>query len=161
MSLWRVTVASALLILTGCPGPGMVGLRPDGTPEAEPCPKKALETMALLDLHPGVHSWLDVDVNQTGVRSIVINDGPISSRLQEELGPFGAGTLLYGRAWTRGDYVVIRYYEARRLDLGPTVPICAVASLSGGQLRKKPGPAPGSATLDYSVAAVHIVDSFR
>jgi len=61
--------------------------------------------------------------------------------------------------WTSGPQVVVRYYEAKPPD-GDTVPICAVARL-GDQMRKRPESKPGTAILDYSSAAVFVVDSFR
>jgi len=151
-------------LLTGCATtPGAVGLKPDGSPGPEPCPKKALENMALLRLHPGNSSWVDLDQNKVGMRNITVNDGPIESILQEQLGisVLEAGTRLYGKVWTSGPYVVIRYYEARPEDAGGPIAICAIARLDEGGLKKKPGPAPGSAVLGLSMSAVVIVDAFR
>ena len=93
---------------------------------------------------------------------MTINDGPIESALNQSLSDvFGPLTRFYGKVWTSGPLVVIRYYEARRLDGDPPIPICAVARLGAEQLKKVPGPAPGSAVLEYSSAGVYIVDSFR
>ncbi len=41
------------------------------------------------------------------------------------------------------------------------MPICAVARLGNGQMRKRPESMPGTAILDYSGAAVFVVDAFR
>lgn len=160
---WCAPLVFSLLASCVTPGPGMVGLRPDGSPGPEPCPKKALENMALLRLHPGVGSWVDLDQNKVGQRHITITDGPIESILQEQLGAsvLEAGTRLYGRVWTSGPDVVIRYYEARPDDSGGPIAICAIARLDDGGLKKIPGPVPGSAVLDHSIAAVIIVDGFR
>src|SRR5205814_563971 len=160
---WCAPIAVSLLAGCVTPGPGMVGLKPDGSPGPEPCPKKALETMAILRLHPGNSSWVDLDQNKIGQHNITVNDGPIESILQEQLGPsvLEGGTRLYGRVWTSGPDVVIRYYEARPLDPGGPLAICAIARLDAGELRKKPGPAPGSAVLEFSIAGVVIVDGFR
>src|SRR5436190_22757738 len=111
----------AFLLLVGCatvsPVPGMVGLKPDGSPASEPCPRKALETMAILRLHPGDSAWMIVDMNKKGQMEITVNDGPIESALDEHLGNsiLDAGTRLYGKVWTSGPDVVIRYYEAHPL----------------------------------------------
>jgi hypothetical protein len=119
--------------------------------------------MAILRLHPSDSAWMVIDLNKRGQHDITVNDGPIESALEEPLGisVLETGTRLYGRVWTSGPDVVIRYYEARPLDPGGPIAICAVARLGLGELRKKPGPAPGSATLGTSVAGFVIVDSFR
>jgi hypothetical protein len=44
---------------------------------------------------------------------------------------------------------------------GNRIPICAVARLGFGQLRKRPESKPGTAILDSSSAGVFIVDEFR
>jgi hypothetical protein len=152
-----------LFLVSGCAsGPGMVGLKPDGSPGPEPCPKKALDNMRIMRLRPGDSAWIDVDMNKQDQDDITVNDGPIESWLRDELGPIlEAGTLLYGKVWTSGPDVVIRYYQAQPHDLGPPFDICAVARLSEGQMRKKPGPAPGSAVLPFGIAGVYVVDSFR
>ena len=118
--------------------------------------------MRYLRLHPGDNALADVDMNQQNQDDITVNDGPIESGLLDALSPtLEAGTLLYGKVWTGGPNVVIRYYQAQPRDLGPPLEICAVARLSEGQMRKKPGPAPGSAVLEFGIAAVIIVDGFR
>lgn len=156
-----------LVVLAGCvtpgpPPPGTVTLRPDGSPGPEPCPKAALDAMDNLRLHPGKAAWIDIDLNKQGQHNITVNDGPIESALQEPMGPIlDTSTRLYGKVWTSGPEVVIRYYAARPPDPGKPVPICAVARLGDGQLKKTPGPAPGSAVLEFSIARVFVVDEFR
>src|SRR3954469_17470974 len=140
----RLCTPLAFSLLVGCatagPVPGMVGLKPDGSPGPEPCPKKALETMAILRLHPGDGAWMIVDLNQKAMKDIIVNDGPIESALDEHLGNsiLDAGTRLYGKVWTSGPDVVIRYYEAHPLDAGGPLAICAVAR-TGTKLKKKDG----------------------
>jgi hypothetical protein len=142
--------------------PGDVGSRPDGSPGPEPCPKAALDAMDLIRVHPGDSAWIDVDLNQQEQHNITVNDGPIEGQLQESLGGvLDATTRIYGKVWTSGPNVVIRYYEARPTDMGKAIPICAVARLAAGELKKKPGPAPGSAVLEFSTARLYIVDGFR
>jgi hypothetical protein len=159
----RILLLAVALGLTSCAHqPGMVALRPDGSPAPEPCPKAALDAMDLIRLHPGDSAWVDVDLNQQDQHDIIVNDGPIEGQLQEPLGYIlDTTTRIYGKVWTSGPNVVIRYYEARPLDPGKVVPICAVARLGGGELKKKPGPAPGTAVLQFSTARLYIVDSFR
>lgn len=116
--------------------------------------------MRILRLRPGDSSTVVIDANQSSQSPIIVNDGPVESHLTEELGFLDAGTRMYGQIWTGGPNVVIRYYEARPPDAEP-ISICAVARLGRGQLKKKPGPAPGTAELEFSRAGVYIVDGFR
>lgn len=154
-----------LLISVGCattssPFPGNVALRSDGTPVAEECPAKALEVMRYLRIGVGDAAWISLDANQMDVRPITLYEGPIESVLEEDLGTLSSPARLYGRVWTGGPQVVIRYYEAHPLE-GDKVPICAVARLGKGQLRKRPESKPGTAILESPSASVFIVDAFR
>jgi hypothetical protein len=150
------------LISSGCTTTaGNVMLRPDGTPGPEACPAKALEVMRYLKLHVGDAALVELDANQMGATPITLYDGPVESVLKEDIGTLDGPARLYGRVWTSGPQVVIRYYEAHPLDGGDKVPICAVARLGNGQLRKRPESKPGTAILDYSIADAFIVDSFR
>lgn len=153
---------SAILIGTtwGCTTPGGVSLRPDGTPGPQECPEKALETMRILRLHVGDAALVDLDANQADYSPITLYDGPIESMLNEDLGPLESPTRLYGQVWTGGPQVVIRYYAAHPPN-GDKVPICAVARLAKGQLRKLPGSKPGMALVEFSTAGAYIVESFR
>jgi hypothetical protein len=148
-----------LLALSGCP-PGSVPLRPDGTPGPEKCPEEALKAMRLLRLRVGDSAWVELDANQIDTSPITLYEGPIESMVSNDLGPLESPTRLYGRVWTDGPQVVIRYYEARPPD-GDIIPICAVARLSKGQFKKLPGSKPGMAIIEFSVAGVNVVDSFR
>lgn len=150
-----------LLASSGCATtPENVVLRSDGTPGPQECPGEAQKAMRYVRLHVGDAALLELDANQVGARPITLYDGPIESMLKEDLGIFEAPTRLYGRVWTEGPQVVVRYYEAHPPD-GDKVPICAVARLGAGQLRKRPESKPGTAILDYSIATAFIVDSFR
>jgi hypothetical protein len=154
---------SAVLLgmISGCATtPGHVPLFPDGSPEPEDCPEKALETMRILRLRVGDAAGVELDANQMGARPITLHDGPVESILEDDLGILEGNTRLYGRVWTGGPQVVVRYYQAHPVD-GDPVPICAVARLSKGQLRKRPESKPGTAILDYSIASAYIVNSFR
>lgn len=155
------TLAFVVLLLSasGCP-PGGVPLRPDGSPGPEKCSEDALKAMRILRLQVGDSAFAELDVNQTDTSPVTLYDGPIESMLNDDLGPLESPTRLYGRVWTGGPQVVIRYYEAHPPD-GDKVPICAVARLGDGQLRKRPESKPGTAILDFPVASAFIVDSFR
>lgn len=116
--------------------------------------------MRILGLRVGDGSFVELDINQDDVSPITLYDGPIESMLKRDLGPLEVTTRLYGRVWTGGPQVVVRYYEAHPPDRDK-FPICAMARLSKGQLRKRPESKPGTAILDFSTAGVDIVDSFR
>ena len=158
-ALRPLAFVALLLAASGCPL-GSVPLRPDGTPGPEKCPEEALKAMRILRLRVGDSAWIELDVNQLDTSPITLYDGPIESMVSEDLGPLESPTRLYGRVWTEGPQVVIRYYEARPPD-GDIIPICAVARLSKGQLKKLPGSKPGMAILDYPRAGVDVVDAFR
>jgi hypothetical protein len=148
-----------LLVTSGCPSAG-VSLRADGSPGPEKCPEEALKIMRFIGMEVGDAADVELDANQMDARPITLYDGPVESFLEESLGALDPGTRLYGRVWTSGPQVVVRYYEARPPGKD-TVPICAVARLGRGQMRKRPESMPGTAILDYSGALAFVVDSFR
>jgi hypothetical protein len=150
----------ALLVGTAGCSPAYVPVRPDGTPGPEPCPPMALEAMRYVRLQVGDGAMVELDVNQPRVSPLQLYEGPLESKLIGDLGMLEPGTRLYGRVWTDGPQVVIRYYEARPRD-GEPFPICAVARLAMGQLRKLPESTPGMAVLEFSRAGIYIVDAFR
>jgi hypothetical protein len=148
-----------MLTSLGCPSAG-VPLRADGTPGPEKCPEEALKTMRILRMHVSDAADVELDANQIGASPITLYEGPVESVLDGSLGMLDPMTRLYGRVWTSGPQVVVRYYEAKPPD-GDTVPICAVARLGDGQLRKRPESKPGTAIIEFSNASVFVVDSFR
>ncbi|MBZ4415252.1 hypothetical protein [Myxococcus sp. RHSTA-1-4] len=154
--------AVLLVVSSGCPGTatGGVALRPDGTPGPQECPEEARKAMNYLRMFVGEAAWVQVDANQSS-SPITLYDGPIESVLEDDLGLLDAPSRLYGRVWTSGPQAVIRYYAAQPLKGGDQVPICAVARLGLGQLRKRPESKPGTALLDSSRAGVYIVNEFR
>ncbi|RKH10823.1 serine/threonine protein kinase [Corallococcus sp. CA053C] len=155
------SVAFVLALALGCTTTrGGVGLRPDGSPGPEDCPEDALQAMRILRLRVVDGADVELDINQDDVSPITLYDGPVESMLISSLGPLESPTRLYGRVWTGGPQVVVRYYAAHPPD-GDRIPICAVARLSKGQLRKRPDSLPGTAILEFSKAGVDIVESFR
>jgi hypothetical protein len=159
-SIARSICTILLMTVTGCTMGG-VSLRPDGTPGPEECPEKAREVMELLQMFVGESAWVQLDANQSRTSPITLYEGPIESVLDDDLGLLEAPGRLYGRVWTDGPQPVIRYYEAHPVRGGRKMPICAVARLGLGQLRKRPESKPGTAILDTSEAGVFIVDTFR
>jgi hypothetical protein len=160
----RLLGCAVLLVLSsGCPGTatGGVALRPDGTPGPEKCPEKALEAMTYLQLFVGVGGWAQLDANQSRAPTVTLYDGPIESVLDDDIGLLEAPTRLYGWVWTGGPQPVIRYYAAQPMKGRPRIPVCAVARLGFGQLRKRPESKPGTALLDTSGVGVIFVDEFR
>ncbi len=116
--------------------------------------------MRILGLRVSDGASVELDVNQADDSPITLYDGPIESDLNTSLGPLPPATRLYGRVWTGGPQVVIRYYEAHPPDRD-TIPICAMARLARGQMKKRPESKPGTAILEFSTAGVFVVDSFR
>jgi hypothetical protein len=154
--------SSGLLLATSlsCATTSGLSLRPDGTPGPEECPEESKKAMRYMKMRVGDAAWVELDANQISARRIMLYDGPIESMLIAELGTLESTTRLYGRVWTAGAQVVVRWYEAHPPD-GEKVPICAVARLSYDQMRKLPESKPGMAILDGSTSAAYIVDSFR
>lgn len=149
-----------LVVMSSSCTPAGVALRSDGTPGPQECTEEARKAMRYLRLRVGDAAHVELDANQADTRPITLYEGPIESMLEDDLGTLESPARLYGRVWTGGPQVVIRYYEAHPVD-GDKVPLCAVARLGKGQLRKRPESKPGTAILDSSGAAVFIVDSFR
>jgi len=160
----------AMLALAGCPMPratselieagANVPLLPNGLPAPEPCPANARTFMNVLQLKTGDTARIELDVNQYEREPLTVQDGPIESLMLEKMGSLGGATHLYGRIWTHGPRVVIRYYRAQRARGGDPIPICAVARAGGGQLEGRPGKYPGSTELPYSSALAHVVQDF-
>ncbi|HLL00514.1 MAG TPA: serine/threonine protein kinase [Myxococcaceae bacterium] len=157
-----LSLGSLVLLLASpsCTATGGLSMRPDGTPGPQECSEEAKKTMRILRMRVGDSALIYFDANQIGSRRTTFYDGPIESVMKEELGTLGSLTRLYGQVWTSGPQVVIRYYEAHPVD-GDKVPICAVARLGDGQMRKLPESKPGMAILEGSIAAAFVVDDFR
>lgn len=137
-----------------------VSLRADGTPGPEQCSAHSLQVMEALELRPAdSNAQVELDANQYEREPLTLTPGPIESMMLETMGRLGATTRLYGRVWTSGPRVVIRYYWAQRAG-GNRMPICAVARLGSGQLEGKPGKYPGSTELRYSSALAVVVEEF-
>jgi hypothetical protein len=156
-------LSSAFLLATSsaCTATSGVALRADGTPGPEECPEEARKAMKYMRLFVGDATVVTLDANQSSASPVTLYEGPIESVLEKDLGVLEAPARLYGRVWTGGPQAVIRYYAAHPLDGSETVPICAVARVGMGQLRKLPQSKPGTAVLEFPRAAVYIVDAFR
>lgn len=152
--------ALALVLLTLCGCPGGVWLRPDGTPGPEGCSAEALRTMEALRLHVGDSVEVQLDANQVDASPITLYDGPVESLVWGHFDTLELGTRLYGRVWTAGPRVVVRYYQVQFMD-GQPLPICAVARMSGNEFRKLPGSKPGMALVEFSTAVAYVVSEFR
>lgn len=155
-------MAGTMAMLLACPG---VAVRPDGSPTEAPCPAGAREAMDQFHLvpagggHAGSSEQMDIDVTQRRGEVLIVYDGPIESETLLNMGDLPAKVRLFGRVWTGGPRVVIRYYSARLPD-GKVIPFCAVAGWNGPGLPKAPG-RPGSAALSQTFASVYVVSSFR
>jgi hypothetical protein len=150
------------LLTLGCPG---VAVRPDGTPTEEACPAGAREAMASLGLVPGTQfrpgssAEMDLDVTQRREGALIVYDGSLESETVVPMADLPPKTRLFGRVWTGGPRVVIRYYSAQLPD-GKRIPFCGVAGWNGPGLPKAPG-RPGSAALSQTFASVYVVSQFR
>ena len=65
------------------------------------------------------------------------------------------GSRLFGRVWTGGEMVTVRY-DAIQVPGGRRMPFCAEVDDSGGQ-EKDPASPPGVAIIHDNVAAVRVV----
>lgn len=145
--------------LLGCTGG--VALRPDGSPADEKCPEEAREAMASLHLnYPGTSAVIWVDATRKDQDPLIVYDGPVESITWVNMEDLPGKTLLYGRIWTGGPRVVIRYYSAR-LPGGERIPFCGVAVWEGEHGIPKSSGRPGSAAIQNSHAWVYPVGGFR
>lgn len=131
-------------------------------PEPARCPAEALESMRQLglDLRSRGHIQLDIqqpdDSYQTNY-SIVVSDGPITSRLDGPIDRLPANTLLYGRIWTGGEKIQGRYTRARTPD-GSEYPVCFILGNETG-MSKYRGSRPGH-TRAHPWSNAQVVDHF-
>lgn len=146
--------AAAGLVLSACAG---VPARP---PQRE-CSDEALEAMSKLGVIDGaLTTALRVDVNQPGHYGQVttIQDGPIVSRLDENMEGMPEGTLLYGYLWTGGEKI-FGHYDRAKLPNGDILPVCiALGGFSDKQgLPKLWGStAPGTVEIARQVPALMV-----
>ncbi|WP_043709890.1 serine/threonine protein kinase [Corallococcus macrosporus] len=115
-------------------------------PEPARCPSEALESMRQLGLDLGLGGFIQLDLQQPDDSyqtnySIVVSDGPITSRLDEPMGRLPANTLFYGRIWTGGEKIQGRYTRARTPD-GSEYPVCFILGNETG-MSKYRGSRPG------------------
>jgi serine/threonine-protein kinase len=131
-------------------------------PEPALCSSEALETMRQLRLRVGDGGYTELDILQPDDPdqlnySIVVSDGPITSRLEKPMGRLPAGTLIYGRLWTGGEQVLGRYTRVKTPD-GSEYPVCFVLSDEDG-LPKARGSRPGYTRVS-PLSHVMVVDRF-
>jgi hypothetical protein len=108
---------------------------------------------------PGSETQIDLDVTQRREGALIVYDGPIESETNFQMDGVPPRTRLFGRVWTGGPRVAIRYYSAQLPD-GRRLPFCGVAGWNGLGLPKAPG-RPGSAALEQAFASVYVVSRFR
>lgn len=117
--------------------------------------------MRLFEVSSGDAAQVSLDVTQIDVKMLIIYDGTIESVLEEPLGRFYGGTRLYGRVWTAGQHVVIRYYAIRPPGW-ESIPICAEAkSTLSTPLLKIPTSEAGTAAFHSPFGVVVAVEKFR
>ncbi len=131
------------------------------TPKPQRCPPEALEAIKTLDLWRDGKADITLDIRypfRPDAPLVSVSDGDIVSVQQERHGRLPAGTLLYGRLWTRGEHVVGRYTRAETPD-GHTYPVCFVLGNSDGWWPKDPSSKPGAPLLPRTVGYT-VVDAF-
>ncbi|WP_434346919.1 serine/threonine protein kinase [Myxococcus virescens] len=131
-------------------------------PEPARCPSESLESMRQLGLDLGFGGFIQLDLQQPDDSyqtnySIVVSDGPITSRLDEPIGRLPANTLFYGRLWTGGETIQGRYTRVRTPD-GSEYPVCFVLGNETG-IPKYRGSRPGH-TRAPPWSNAHVVDHF-
>lgn len=152
----HLLAASAAATLTACPG---VEVRPSPSN----CPSEALATMRQLRMTLNDVAVILLDpahpygVEELG-NAVLVRDGPITSRLEENVGRLPVGTLLYGRLWTGGERVFGRYTRARTPD-GNEHSVCLNLGAGSEGLYKLEGSQPGYTLADPTPGIV-VVDRF-
>ena len=136
-----------------------VPLQPDGSPAEEECPKGAIEAMKALRFRPGDGPLVYIDAARKDDGPLIVYDGPVESLTLNNTGLLPESTRLYGRIWTSGPRVVIRYYSARLPD-GKVIPFCAAVGHDGRHGLPKFSGRPGSAALEDSTVFVHATGRF-
>ena len=161
MSVMRASIflLPAAYLSIGCGGIS-TSTRPDGSPGPQDCPSGALEAMLRLGIAVSERAPINIDPARSDQVPLPLFEGPIESLLEDELGPLPAGTRLYGRIWTGGPDVVIRYLEARP-PRGQTIPFCGVAHDGSDGMTKRPDSPPGSGIIPDGAAIIRVVDAFR
>lgn len=145
---------STAAMLAACPGSQV-------RPAPARCPSEALETMRQLRLGMGRDGRIITDIQDPEgsvgpYQYVLVSDGPIASRLYEPFGRLPEGTLLYGRLWTQGEFVIGRYTRVKTPD-GSEYPVCLV--MADGKKPKAEGSRPGY-TLLGPTTGVTVVDRF-
>lgn len=154
--MFRLRALSALAVLsTACSG---VGLRPDGTPKPQDCPREAMDAMIRMGITPDDTFSVVVDARQESPQPTRLEEGPIESYMDEAYRRLPLNTRLFGRVWTAGEMVVIRYYEAQ-IPGRERIPFCAEMDDSGGQ-EKYPESPPGVAIIQDNFAVVRAVSRY-
>jgi hypothetical protein len=156
---FRFLAVLVLLAMNGCSS-ATVALRPDGSPGLEECSQEALRTMNIMQLYAGDESMVELAPRQADRSMVTLHDGPIEVLLAQPWATFDPGTRLFGKVWTTGPTVVIRFYEAHSPLVG-TMPICAVVRYPTPFLKKLPESKPGTAILKVTRVPVVAVDVFR
>ncbi|HZH78732.1 MAG TPA: serine/threonine-protein kinase [Archangium sp.] len=144
--------AAAGLVLSACAG---VPARPS----QRKCPPEAISAMDKRGFDEDEPLLVRVDVNQPGeVDEIAtIQDGPIVSRLDEELHGFPEGTLLYGYLWTGGEQI-FGQYDRVKFPSGEVIPVCIELGTEGARGFPKllGSKAPGTVEIPRKVPAIAV-----
>jgi hypothetical protein len=118
--------------------------------------------MRLMSMPLGAWARIDVDPSQFGNNPLRFYDGPIQSPLILPFGSLEPPVEFYGKVWTGGPHVTIRYHAARPKGREP-IPVCMEARYEGDlPLKKHPDSQPGIALVpDDRLIFAFVVESFR
>jgi serine/threonine-protein kinase len=84
-----------------------------------------------------------------------LEEGPIVSYVDLPYKQLPERSRLFGRVWTGGEMVTVRY-DAIQFPGGSRMPFCAEVDDSGGQVKDSASP-PGVAIIHDNVASVRVV----
>jgi len=144
--------AAAGLVLSACAG---VPARPS----QRKCPPEAISAMDKRGFDEDEGLVVRVDVNQPGEVDEVatIQDGPIVSRVDEEIHGFPEGTLLYGYLWTGGEWI-FGQYDRVKFPSGEVIPVCIELGTEGARGFPKllGSKAPGTVEIPRKVPAIAV-----
>ena len=114
--------------------------------------------MAALGIKPEDTLSVIVDERLGNPEPTWLKDGPVVSYLDMPIKKLPVSTRLFGRVWTAGEMVIVRYDEIQ-VPGGRRMPFCAEVDDSGGRVKKPESP-PGVAIIQDNFAAVRVVTRY-
>jgi hypothetical protein len=157
-TLPKLCLTTGVIALTAC-----TVLSKERTPgPKQTCAPETVALMKKLSVEPGQRGTLTLESSQPGGPDDygVYRQGPLTSRLESDLGGLPAGTLVEGVLWIDTGKVQAHYTQARLPD-GQVHPVCLVLGSSApGGIYAEAGTTPSAITLPKT-APVTVVDKFE